>query len=100
MCRVRRERPTATVRFLTECPRGAPRRLERGTHVVAAVVESHGRKKLGELIKGIEVIPPHYISYRGTMFPELDIEAVLRRRPEVALVDEYAHSNIPGSANE
>ncbi len=77
----------------------AHRRLERGTDVVAAVVETHGRKKVGELIKGIEVIPPHYISYRGTMFPELDIEAVLRRKPEVALVDEYAHSNIPGSAN-
>jgi two-component system sensor histidine kinase KdpD len=77
----------------------AHRRLERGTDVVAAVVETHGRKKVGELIKGIEVIPPHYISYRGTMFPELDVEAVLRRKPEVALVDEYAHSNIPGSAN-
>ena len=78
----------------------AHRRLERGTDVVAAVVETHGRKKVGELIKGIEVIPPHYISYRGTMFPELDVEAVLRRKPEVALVDEYAHSNIPGSAND
>ncbi|MDT5317835.1 MAG: two-component system, OmpR family, sensor histidine kinase KdpD, partial [Mycobacterium sp.] len=77
----------------------AHRRLERGTDVVAAVVETHGRKKVGELIKGIEVIPPHYIPYRGTMFPELDVEAVLRRKPEVALVDEYAHSNIPGSAN-
>ena len=77
----------------------AHRRLERGTDVVAAVVETHGRKKVGELIKGIEVIPPHYISYRGTSFPELDVEAVLRRKPEVALVDEYAHSNIPGSAN-
>ncbi|MGC2796809.1 MAG: sensor histidine kinase KdpD [Mycobacterium sp.] len=77
----------------------AHRRLERGTDVVAAVVESHGRKKVGELIKGIEVIPPHYIPYRGTMFPELDVEAVLRRKPEVALVDEYAHSNVPGSAN-
>ena len=78
----------------------AHRRLERSTDVVAAVVETHGRKKVGELIKGIEVIPPHYISYRGTLFPELDVEAVLRRKPEVALVDEYAHSNIPGSANE
>ena len=77
----------------------AHRRLERGTDVVAAVVETHGRKKVGELITGIEVIPPHYISYRGTMFPELDVEAVLRRKPEVALVDEYAHTNIPGSAN-
>ena len=77
----------------------AHRRLERGTDVVAAVVETHGRKKVGELIEGIEVIPPQYISYRGTLFPEVDVEAVLRRRPEVALVDEYAHSNIPGSVN-
>jgi two-component system sensor histidine kinase KdpD len=77
----------------------AHRRLERGTDVVAAVIETHGRKKVGEFIEGIEVIPPHYISYRGTLFPELDVEAVLRRRPEVALVDEYAHSNVPGSVN-
>jgi two-component system, OmpR family, sensor histidine kinase KdpD len=77
----------------------AHRRLERGTDVVAAVVETHGRKKIAELIEGIEVIPPHYISYRGSLFPELDVEAVLRRRPEVVLVDEYAHTNIPGSAN-
>ncbi|HZC10325.1 MAG TPA: DUF4118 domain-containing protein, partial [Mycobacterium sp.] len=77
----------------------AHRRLERGTDVVAAVVETHGRKKVADLIEGIEVIPPQYISYRGTLFPELDVEAVLRRRPEVALVDEYAHSNIPGSVN-
>jgi two-component system, OmpR family, sensor histidine kinase KdpD len=77
----------------------AHRRLERGTDVVAAIVETHGRKKVAELIEGIEVIPPQYISYRGTLFPELDVDAVLRRRPEVALVDEYAHSNIPGSVN-
>ena len=78
----------------------AHRRLERGTDVVAAVVETHGRKKVGELIKGIEVIPPHYISYRGGTFPELDVEAVLRRKPEVVLVDEYAHSNVPGSTHD
>ncbi len=78
----------------------AHRRLERGTDVVAAVVETHGRKKVGELLEGIEVIPPHHITYREGSFPELDIEAVLRRKPEVALVDEYAHSNIPGSVNE
>ncbi len=77
----------------------AHRRLGRGTDVVAAVVETHGRNKVAELIQGIEVIPPQYLSYRGTLFPELDVEAVLRRRPEVALVDEYAHSNIPGSVN-
>ncbi len=78
----------------------AHRRLERGTDVVAAVVETHGRKKVAELLDGIEVIPPRYITYRGSTYPELDIEAVLRRKPEVALVDEYAHSNIPGSVNE
>jgi two-component system sensor histidine kinase KdpD len=77
----------------------AHRRLERGTDVVAAVVETHGRSKVSELIKGIEVIPPQHISYRGSTFPELDIEAVLLRKPEVVLVDEYAHSNTPGSVN-
>src|SRR6201993_5072323 len=65
----------------------------------ASVMETHGRRKVAELIDGIEVIPPQHLSYRGTLFPELDVEAVLQRRPEVALVDEYAHSNIPGSVN-
>jgi two-component system sensor histidine kinase KdpD len=77
----------------------AHRRQGRGTDVVAAVVETHGRRKVAELIDDIEVIPPRHLSYRGTLFPELDVEAVLQRRPEVALVDEYAHSNIPGSVN-
>ena len=77
----------------------AHRRLGRGTDVVAAVVETHGRRKVAELIDDIEVIPPRQLSYRGTLFPELDVEAVLQRHPEVALVDEYAHSNIPGSVN-
>ncbi len=77
----------------------AHRRLERGTDVVAAIVETHGRKKTAELIEGIEVIPPHYIDYRGTRFPELDVEAVIRRRPQVVLVDELAHTNTPGSRN-
>jgi two-component system, OmpR family, sensor histidine kinase KdpD len=75
----------------------AHRRLERGTDVVAAVVETHGRKKTAELITGIEVIPPHYVEYRGTRFPELDTAAVLVRRPQVVLVDELAHTNTPGS---
>ena len=71
----------------------AHRRLERGTDVVAAVVETHGRKKTKELLDGIEVIPPRYIDYRGTRFPELDVDAVLARRPQVVLVDELAHTN-------
>jgi len=75
----------------------AHRRVERGTDVVAAVVETHGRKKTADLLGGIEVVPPKYIEYRGKRFPELDVEAVLRRHPHVVLVDELAHTNTPGS---
>ena len=77
----------------------AHRRLERGTDLVAAVVETHGRKKTAELLDGIEVIPPRYVDYRGGSFPELDVPAVLARHPEVVLVDELAHTNTPGSKN-
>ncbi|MDH6198945.1 two-component system sensor histidine kinase KdpD [Mycobacterium frederiksbergense] len=77
----------------------AHRRLERGTDVVAAVVETHGRKKTAELIEGIEIIPPRYVEYRGGRFPELDVPAVLARNPQVVLVDELAHTNTPGSKN-
>ncbi|ORA36923.1 sensor histidine kinase [Mycobacterium aquaticum] len=77
----------------------AHRRLERGTDVVAAVVETHGRAKTAELLEGIEMIPPHYVEYRGSRFPELDVPAVLARNPQVVLVDELAHTNTPGSKN-
>ncbi|WP_370499897.1 DUF4118 domain-containing protein [Mycolicibacterium sp. jd] len=77
----------------------AHRRLERGTDVVAAVVETHGRKKTAELFEGIEIVPPKLIAYRGSDFAELDVEAVLRRNPQVVLVDELAHTNTPGSKN-
>jgi two-component system sensor histidine kinase KdpD len=77
----------------------AHRRVERGTDVVAAVVETHGRAKTAELLDGIEVIPPRHIDYRGTRFAELDVDAVLKRHPQVVLVDELAHTNTPGSKN-
>lgn len=77
----------------------AHRRLDRGTDLVAAVVETHGRKNTAELLAGIEVIPPRYIEYRGGRFPELDVPAVLDRKPQVVLVDELAHTNTPGSKN-
>ncbi|BBZ18719.1 sensor protein KdpD [Mycolicibacterium gadium] len=77
----------------------AHRRMERGTDVVAAVVETHGRRKTSQLLAGIEVIPPKTIEYRGNSYPELDVEAVLARRPQVVLIDELAHTNIPGSRN-
>lgn len=78
----------------------AHRRLERGRDVVAAVVETHGRKKTAELLDGIERIPPKTVSYRGTELPELDVDAVLTRKPAVVLVDELAHTNAPGSVHE
>lgn len=77
----------------------AHRRLERGTDLVAGVVETHGRKKTADLLEGIEVIPPRYVSYRGGRFPELDVPAIVARKPQVVLVDELAHTNTPGSKN-
>ncbi|MGY4712448.1 ATP-binding protein [Mycolicibacterium sp. CBM1] len=77
----------------------AHRRLERRTDLVAAVVETHGRRKTAELLAGIEVVPPRFVEYRGSRFAELDVPAVLARRPQVVLVDELAHTNTPGSKN-
>ncbi|MHA3019768.1 DUF4118 domain-containing protein [Mycobacterium sp. BMJ-28] len=77
----------------------ARRRLERGTDLVAAVVETHGRPKTAELLDGIEIIPPRYLDYRGSRFAELDVDAVLARKPQVVLVDELAHTNTPGSVH-
>src|ERR1700748_88225 len=78
----------------------AHRRLERGTDLVAAVIETHGRAKTAELLEGIEVVPPRFIEYRGGTFAELDMPAVLARHPQVVLVDELAHTNAPGSKNQ
>ena len=77
----------------------AHRRMERGTDVVAAVIETHGRRRTAQQLAGIEVIPPIYIEHEGTRRPELDVDAVLARRPQVVLVDELAHANTPGSRN-
>lgn len=77
----------------------AQRRRERGTDVVAAVVETHGRRKTAEMLVDIEMIPPRFIEYRGGSFAELDVPAVVARDPEVVLVDELAHTNTPGSKN-
>src|SRR5512133_1405765 len=76
------------------------RRLERGTDVVVGFVETHGRKHTEELIEGFEVVPRAKVTYRGTTLEEMDLAAVLARRPQVALVDELAHTNAPGSPNE
>jgi two-component system, OmpR family, sensor histidine kinase KdpD len=76
------------------------RRHERGTDVVVGFVETHGRAKTAVQIEGLEVVPRTTIEYRGATFEEMDVEAVLARRPEVALVDELAHSNVSGVRNQ
>jgi two-component system sensor histidine kinase KdpD len=73
------------------------RRRGRGADVVAGFVESYGRPHTEELINGLEVIPRKAVDYRGRRLKEMDLDAVLRRQPEVALVDELAHTNVPGS---
>ncbi|MFL6099054.1 MAG: DUF4118 domain-containing protein [Actinomycetales bacterium] len=75
------------------------RRRDRGTDVVVGYVETHGRKHTASMLAGLEVVPRKDISYRGTQFEEMDVDAVLARRPAVALVDELAHTNVPGSRN-
>jgi two-component system sensor histidine kinase KdpD len=75
------------------------RRKERGTDVVVGFVETHGREQTAAQIRDLEVIPRAKITYRDATFEELDVDAVLARRPEVALVDELAHTNVPGSRN-
>jgi len=76
------------------------RRGERGADVVVAFAEAHGRPQTAALIDGLEVIPRARLTYRGTTFEEMDIDAVLARKPQIALVDELAHTNVPGSRNE
>lgn len=72
----------------------------QGIDVVIGVVECHGRADTSELIRDIEVVAPRKIEYRGSVFDELDLEAVIRRKPAVAIIDELAHTNIAGSKNE
>ena len=81
-----------TYRMLDE----ACRRSERGTDVVVGVVETHGRTHTAERIGGLEVLPRRTVTYRGTTQTELDLPALLERRPDVAVVDELAHTNVPG----
>ncbi|KUN88147.1 sensor histidine kinase [Streptomyces griseoruber] len=77
----------------------AHRRVERGTDCVVAFVEHHHRPRTEVMLHGLEQIPRAEIEYRGAMFTEMDVDAVLGRAPVVALVDELAHTNVPGSRN-
>jgi two-component system, OmpR family, sensor histidine kinase KdpD len=73
------------------------RRHSRGADVVVGFVETHGRPHTAELIRGLPIVPRKVVEYRGTTFEEMDSAAVLARRPEVVLIDELAHTNVPGS---
>ncbi|MFF4498833.1 ATP-binding protein [Streptomyces sp. NPDC001546] len=77
----------------------AHRRVERGTDCVVGFVEHHSRPRTEVMLHGLEIIERREIEYRGSAFTEMDVDAVLARRPAVALVDELAHTNVPGSRN-
>ena len=72
------------------------RRAGRGTDVVVAFVEFHGRQRTQEAVGELEVLPRKIVTYRGTQFTEMDVDGVIARKPKLALVDEFAHTNVPG----
>ena len=78
----------------------AHRRLERGTDLVVGFVEVHGRPRTAELLEGLEIVPRMRIEYRGVVVEEMDTDAVIARSPTVAIIDELAHTNVPGSPRE
>ena len=73
------------------------RRRREGADVVVGVVETHGRAETGALLHGLEILPRRLVDYRGNTLQEMDLDAILARRPELVLVDELAHTNAPGS---
>ncbi|MEV7992235.1 sensor histidine kinase KdpD [Streptomyces sp. NPDC086077] len=75
------------------------RRVERGTDCAVAFVEHHDRPRTEVMLHGLEQVARRQLAYRGGVFSEMDVDAVLARRPQVALVDELAHTNVPGSRN-
>ncbi|GAA3775632.1 sensor histidine kinase KdpD [Streptomyces chiangmaiensis] len=72
------------------------RRAARGADVVVGFAECHGRQQTEKMLEGLEIVPRARCEYREGVFPEMDLDAVLERRPDVALVDELAHTNVPG----
>ncbi len=70
-----------------------------GIDVVVGLVETHGRPDTAKLIEGLEIIPRRKVDYRGIAIEEMDVDAILARKPQVALVDEFAHTNAPDSRN-
>ena len=80
-----------------EMLQAAQAKRKDGVDVVVGVVETHGRSETTELLEGLEVIPRRTVQYRNRVMEEMDLDALIARRPQLALVDELAHTNIPGS---
>src|SRR6185312_16276393 len=70
---------------------------KRGIDVVVGFVETHGRAETAALLEGLEIVPRRAVTYRGLTVDEMDADAILARRPEIAIVDELPHTNAPGS---
>jgi len=77
----------------------AQRLKAEGATLVVGVVETHGRAETAKLVEGLEVIPRRKVEYHGVIMEEMDLEEILRRKPHIVLVDELAHTNLPGSKN-
>src|SRR5215469_4735426 len=75
----------------------AIRRHSRGEDVVVGIVETHGRARTAELAEQLERVPRLQLAYKGTLFEEMDVDAIIARKPQVVLIDELAHTNIEGS---
>src|SRR5690349_12366718 len=85
-----------TYRMLEE----AHRLLKTGVNLKVAYVETHGRKETEALIEGLSIIPRREVFYKGKRLEELDVQAILLLNPEIVVIDELAHTNIPGSRND
>lgn len=110
LAQMRREDDTAKAGklhiFLGMCPgvgktyamlQAARQRLKEGVAVLAGVIETHGRHETAALLEGVEMLPRRQVEHRGHILEEFDIDAALKLRPQVVLVDELAHTNTPGS---
>jgi two-component system sensor histidine kinase KdpD len=75
----------------------AQAKRREGVNLVVGIVETHGRRETGALLEGLEVVPRRRVEYKGRWLDEMDLDAILKRRPQLVLVDELAHTNAPGT---
>jgi two-component system sensor histidine kinase KdpD len=80
--------------------RAARQRLKEGVDVVVGLAETHGRQETAELLEGLPILPRRKMNYRGASLEEMDLDTILKRRPELVIVDELAHTNVAGSRHE